>query len=279
MASFCAIINVTTIQIGEIIMTNNDNVFAALPLVEQFKNEVKPRLDTIYDSRQVRIATYSDFQERYDTWYSDEIEEAYTNWRERQDKSLAKKIAETGNEYTIEGYRWKVSFPGDKRSDTWGELIDGLGHECFPTFGEDFKLSEIVVFHKWSDLIKVYATKTGDKEYNDIVKTLEFAINELTSTLDARISKLRDAVAIAEDEQSKLEEKCKKAMKPYYKKYHDELKRVMQDLSDVGKHEFVETMSNYMIWEDFNIWYRDVTEGKRNLDEVIKYLDLARKVM
>ena len=260
-------------------MTNNDNVFAAIPLVEQFKNELKPRLDTIYDLRQVRIATYSDFQERYDTWYCDELEEAYANWRERQDKSLAKKIAETGNEYTIEGYRWKVSFPVDRRSDTWGELIDGLGHELFPTFGEDFKLSEIVVFHKWSDLIKVYATKTGDKEYNNIVKTLEFAINELTSTIDARISKLRDAVAIAEDEQSKLEEKCKKAMRPHYKKYHDELRRVVGELRDNGKEDFAFTLSSQMIWEDFNIWYNDVTKGKRNLDEVVKYLELAKKVL
>lgn len=109
-------------------MNTKDKVFV---LLEEFKNELKTRLDTIYDLRQVRIATYSDFQERYDTWYNDEIEEAYANWRERQDKSLAKKIAETGNEYTIEGYRWKVSFLGDRRSDTWGELVDGLGHELF----------------------------------------------------------------------------------------------------------------------------------------------------
>lgn len=62
MASFCAIINVTTIQIGEIIMTNNDNVFAAIPLVEQFKNEFTARLKIIEDLRQMRKASYADFQ-------------------------------------------------------------------------------------------------------------------------------------------------------------------------------------------------------------------------
>lgn len=270
---------ITTNQIGEIVMTNNDNVFAAILSVEQFKHELKPRLDTIYDLRQVRIATYSDFQERYDTWYCDEIEEAYANWRERQDKSLSKKIADTGNEYIIEGYRWKVSFPGDKRSDTWGELIDGLGHDYFPTFGDAFKLSEIVISQQWSNLIKEYVTRTGDKEYTNIVKTLEFAINELTSTLDVRISKLRDAVAIAKYEQSNLEEKCKKAMRPHYKKYHDELRRVVGELCDNGKEDFAFTLSGQMIWEDFNIWYNDATKGKRNLDEVVKYLELAKKVL
>lgn len=135
------------------------------------------------------------------------------------------------------------------------------------------------MFHKWSDLIKVYATKTGDKEYNDIVKTLEFAINELTSTIDVRISKLRDAVAIAEYEQSNLEEKCKKAMRPHYKKYHDELRLLLRDLCDHGKEEFVFTVSNQMITEDFNIWYKDATGHKRPLDEVMKYLELAKKVL
>lgn len=48
MASFCAIINVTTIQIGEILMNTKDKVFA---LSEEFKNELKTRLDTIYDLR------------------------------------------------------------------------------------------------------------------------------------------------------------------------------------------------------------------------------------
>lgn len=257
-------------------MSTKDKVFA---LLEEFKNELKTRLDTIYDLRQVRIATYSDFQERYDTWYCDEIEEAYANWRERQDKSLAKKIAEAGNEYTIEGYRWKVSFPGDKRSDTWGELVDGLGHELFPTFGDDFKLSDMVILQQWSNLVKIYVSRTGDHELTGLVGVLEFALDTMRNTLDVRISKLRDAVAIAEYEQSNLEEKCKKAMRPYYKKYHDELRRIMQELYDAGKHEFVETMSNYMIWEDFNIWYKDATEHKRELDEVVKYLDLAKKVL
>lgn len=257
-------------------MNTKDKVFV---LLEEFKNELKTRLDTIYDLRQVRIATYSDFQERYDTWYNDEIEEAYANWRERQDKSLAKKIAETGNEYTIEGYRWKVSFPGDRRSDTWGELVDGLGHKLFPTFGDDFKLSDMAILQQWSNLVKIYVSKTGDRELTGLVEVLEFALDAMRNTLDVRISKLRDAVAIAEYEQSNLEEKCKKAMRPYYKKYHDELRRIMQELYDAGKHEFVETMSNYMIWEDFNIWYNDATKGKRNLDEVVKYLELAKKVL
>ena len=274
MASFCAIINVTTYQIGEILISTKDKVFA---LLEEFKNELKTRLDTIYDLRQVRIATYSDFQERYDTWHCDEIEEAYTNWRERQDKSLAKKIAETGNEYTIEGYRWKVSFPGDRRSDTWGELVDRLGHELFPTFGDDFKLSDMAILQQWSNLVKIYVSKTGDRDLTGLVKVLEFALDTMRNTLDVRTSKLRDAVLIAEDEQSKLEDKCKKTMKPYYKKYHDELRHVMDELGNAGKDEFVHTMSNYMIWEDFNIWYNDATKGKRNLDEVVKYLELAKK--
>lgn len=257
-------------------MSTKDKVFA---LLEEFKNELKTRLDTIYDLRQVRIATYSDFQERYDTWYVHSLEGVYANWRERQDKSLAKKIAETGNEYTIEGYRWKVSFPGDNRSDTWGALVDGLGHELFPTFGDDFKLSDMAILQQWSNLVKIYVSKTGDRDLTGLVKVLEFALDTMRNTLDVRISKLRDAVAIAEYEQANLEEKCKKAMRPHYKKYHDELRRVMQELYNAGKHEFVETMSNYMIWEDFNIWYNDATKGKRNLDEVVKYLELAKKVL
>lgn len=40
-------------------MSTKDKVFV---LLEEFKNELKTRLDTIYDLRQVRIATYSDFQ-------------------------------------------------------------------------------------------------------------------------------------------------------------------------------------------------------------------------
>ena len=257
-------------------MNTKDKVFV---LLEEFKNELKTRLDTIYDLRQVRIATYSDFQERYDTWYYATIEEAYANWRERQDKSLAKKIAETGNEYTIEGYRWKVSFPGDRRSDTWGELVDRLGHELFPTFGDDFKLSDMAILQQWSNLVKIYVSKTGDRDLTGLVEVLEIAISELTSTIDARISKLRDAVAIAETEQAGLEEKCKKAMRPHYKKYHDELRRVVGELCDNGKEDFAFTLSSQMIWEDFNIWYRDVTGSKRNLDEVIKYLELAKKVL
>lgn len=52
-------------------MNTKDKVFA---LLEEFKNELKTRLDTIYDLRQVRIATYSGFQERYDKWYYDDLE-------------------------------------------------------------------------------------------------------------------------------------------------------------------------------------------------------------
>ena len=267
---------VTTNQIGEILMSTKDEVFA---LLEEFKNELKTRLDTIYDLRQVRIAAYSDFQERYDTWHCDEIEEAYTNWRERQDKSLAKKIAETGNEYTIEGYRWKVSFTGDNRSDTWGALVDGLGHELFPTFGDDFKLSDMAILQQWSNLVKIYVSKTGDRDLTGLVKVLEFALDTMRNTLDVRISKLRDAVTIAEYEQSNLEEKCKKAMRPHYKKYHDELRLLLRDLCDHGKEEFVFTVSNQMITEDFNIWYKDATGHKRPLDEVMKYLELAKKVL
>ena len=163
--------------------------------------------------------------------------------------------------------------------DTYGDLIDGLGHEYFPGFGDDFKLNEIVFSHQWSNLVKIYVTKTGDVELDGFEKVLQFAIDKMTSDLDDRIFKLRDAVAIAEYEQSNLEEKCKKAMRPHYKKYHDELRHVMQELRDTGKDEFVETMSNYMIWEDFNIWYNDVTKDKRELDEVVKYLELAKKVL
>ena len=227
----------------------------------------------------MRVASYKDFQERYDTWYSNEIEEAYVNWRERQDKSIAKKITETGNDYIVDRYRWRVSIPGDNLVYAQGDLINELGHEYFPELGDGFKLSYIVFSKQWSNLVRTYASKTGDKECDGIVKALEFAINKLKETLDIRISKLRDAVAIAENEQSKLEEKCKKAMRPHYKKYHDELRRVMQELCDAGKDDFVNTMSNYMIWEDFNIWYKDATEHKRELDEVVKYLDLAKKVI
>lgn len=257
----------------------NTNVQKAIPLVEQFKNELTERLNIIDDLSQVRVATYSDFQERYDTWHCDEIEEAYVNWRERQDKSIAKKIAETGNDYIVDGYRWMVSIPGDNLVYAQGDLINELGNECFPELGDGFKLSYIVFSKQWSNLVRTYASKTGDKECDGIVKALEFAINKLKDTLDIRISKLRDAVAIAENEQSKLEEKCKKAMHPHYKKYHDELRRVMQELCDAGKDDFVNTMSNYMIWEDFNIWYKDATEHKRALDEVVKYLELAKKVL
>ena len=260
-------------------MTNNDNVFAAIPLVEQFKNEFTARLKIIEDLRQMRKASYVDFQKYYNSWYCFELEEVYSAWRERQDKAIAKKVAATGNEYAIAGYVWKVSFPGDNVMDSYGDLIDGLGHEYFSTFGDDFKLSEIVISQQWSNLIKEYVTRTGDKEYTNIVKTLEFAINELTSTIDVRISKLRDAVVIAEYEQSNLEEKCKKAMRPHYKKYHDELRRVVGELCDNGKEDFAFTLSSQMIWEDFNIWYNDATKGKRNLDEVVKYLELAKKVL
>lgn len=257
-------------------MSTKDKVFA---LLEEFKNELKTRLDIIYDLRQVRIATYSDFQERYAAWFYDDLEVAYADWRERQDKSLAKKIAETGNEYTIEVYRWKVSFPGDRRNDTWGELVDGLGHELFPTFGEDFKLSEMAISQQWSNLVKIYVSKTGDRELTGLVEVLEVALDTMRNTLDTRISKLRDAVVIAEYEQSNLEEKCKKAMRPHYKKYHDELRRVVGELYDNGKEDFAITLSGLMIWEDFNIWYNDATKGKRNLDEVVKYLELAKKVL
>lgn len=257
-------------------MNTKDKVFV---LLEEFKNELKTRLDTIYDLRQVRIAAYKEFQERYDTWYYATIEEAYVNWRERQDKSLAKKIAETGNEYTIEGYRWKVSFPGDRRSDTLGELVDRLGHELFPTFGDDFKLSDMAILQQWSNLVKIYVSKTGDRELTGLVEVLEIALDTMRNTLDARIAKLRDAVVIAEYEQSNLEEKCKKAMRPHYKKYHDELRRIVGELCDNGKEDFAFTLSSQMIWEDFNIWYNDVTKSKRNLDEVVKYLELAKKVL
>ena len=258
-------------------MTNN--IQKALPLVEQFKNELTDRLNVIDDLSQMRVATYKEFQERYDTWYCDEIEEAYANWRERQDKSIAKKIAETGNDYIVDGYRWRVSIPGDNLVYAQGDLINELGHECFPELGDGFKLSYIVFSKQWSNLVRTYASKIGDKECNGIVKALEFAVNKLKETLDARIFKLRSAVAIAETEQAGLEEKCKKAMRPHYKKYHDELRHVMQELRDTGKDEFVNAMSNYMIWEDFNIWYKDATEHKRELDEVVKYLDLAKKVI
>lgn len=277
MASFYVIIMIVMNQIGEILMSTN--VQKAIPLVEQFKNELTERLNIIDDLTKVRVASYKDFQERYDTWYSNEIEEAYVNWRERQDKSLAKRIAETGNKYAIEGYHWKVSLPNYDKIRAEGDLIDEIGRECFPELGDGFKLSYIVFSKQWSNLVRTYASITGDKECKGIVKALEFAINRLKEILDARISKLRDAVAIAEYEQSNLEEKCKKAMRLYYKKCHDELRRVMQELCDAGKDEFVDTMSNYMIWEDFNIWYKDATEHKRELDEVVKYLDLAKKVI
>ena len=257
----------------------NTNVQKAIPLVEQFKNELTERLNIIDDLSQVRVATYKEFQERYDTWYCDEIEETYANWREHQDKSLAKKIAETGNEYAINGYGWNVLIPNYNKIRTEGDFIDELGHECFTELGDSVELSYIVLSKQWSNLVRTYASKTGDKECDGIVKALEFAINKLKETLDIRISKLRDAVAIAENEQSKLEEKCKKAMRPHYKKYHDELRRFIQELCDAGKDDFVNTMSNYMIWEDFNIWYKDATEHKRELDEVVKYLELAKKVL
>lgn len=257
----------------------NTNVQKAIPLVEQFKNELTERLNIIDDLSQVRVATYKEFQERYDTWYCDEIEEAYANWRERQDKSLAKKIAETGNEYAINGYGWNVLIPNYNKIRAEGDFIDELGLECFPELGDGFKLSYIVFSKQWSNLVRTYVNITGDKEYKGIVKALEFATNKLKETLDARIFKLRSAVAIAETEQAGLEEKCKKAMRPHYKKYHDELRRVMQELCDAGKDDFVNTMSNYMIWEDFNIWYKDATEHKRELDEVVKYLELAKKVL
>ena len=101
----------------------------------------------------------------------------------------------------------------------------------------------------------------------------------MTSDLDDRIFKLRSAVAIVTTEQLDLEEKCKKAMRPHYKKYHDELRLVVQGLYDGGKEDFAITLSDQMIWEDFNIWYNDATNHKRDLDEVVKYLDLAKKVL
>lgn len=154
-----------------------------------------------------------------------------------------------------------------------------MGHELFPKFGEDFKLSDMAILQQWSNLVKIYVSKTGDRELTGLVEVLEFALDVMRNTLDARISKLRDAVAIAEYEQSNLEEKCKKAMRPHYKKYHDELRRVVGELCDNGKEDFAFTLSGQMIWEDFNIWYNDATRGKRNLDEVVKYLELAKKVL
>ena len=68
-------------------------------------------------------------------------------------------------------------------------------------------------------------------------------------------------------------------MRPHYKKYHDELRRIVGELYDNGKEDFVITLSSQMIWEDFNIWYNDATKYKRELDEVVKYLDLAKKVL
>lgn len=276
MASFYVIIMIVMNRIGEILMSTKDDV---IKLSEIFKNEFTCRLKVVEELRQTRRASYADFQKYYDSWYCDDLSELYGAWRERQDKAIAKKVSETGNEYTIAGFVWKVSFSGDNGMDTYGDLIDGLGHEYFPTFGDDFKLSEIVFSHQWSNLVKIYVTKTGDTEFNGFEKILQFAIDKMTSDLDDRIFRLRSAVAIATTEQLGLEEKCKKVMRPYYKKYHDELRRVMQELYDAGKHEFVETMSNYMIWEDFNIWYNDATKDKRELDEVVKYLDLAKKVL
>lgn len=257
-------------------MSTRDSV---IKLSEIFKNEFTSRLKVIEDLRQMRRATYADFQNYYDSLYCFELEEVYGAWCERQDKSIAKKVAETGNEYTITGFIWKVSFPGDKVMDSYGDLIDELGHEYFSTFGNDFRLSEIVFSHQWSNLVKIYATKTGDTEFNGFVKVLQFAIDKMQSDLDDRIFKLRSAVAIATTEQSKLEDKCKKAMRPYYKKYHDELRRVVEELCDNGKEDFAFALSNQMIWEDFNIWYNDATKHKRELDEVVKYLDLAKKVI
>lgn len=163
--------------------------------------------------------------------------------------------------------------------DTYSDLIDGLGHEYFPGFGDDFKLSEIVFSHQWSNLVKIYVTKTGDVEFDGFENVLQFAIDKMTSDLDARIFKLRSAVVIVTTEQLGLEEKCKKAMRPHYKKYHDELRRVVQGLYDGGKEDFAITLSDQIIWEDFKIWYNDATNHKRELDEVVKYLDLAKKVL
>lgn len=263
-------------QIGEILMSTRDSV---IKLSEIFKNEFTSRLKVIEELRQTRRASYADFQKYYDSWYCDDLSDLYGSWRERQDKAIAKKVSETGNEYTIEGFVWKVSFPGDKVMESYGDLIDELGHEYFPTFGDDFRLSEIVFSHQWSNLVKIYVTKTGDVEFDGFAKVLQFAIDKLQSDLDNRIFRLRSAVAIATTEQSKLEEKCKKAMRPHYKKYHDELRRVVGELCDNGKEDFAFTLSSQMIWEDFNIWYNDATEHKRELDEVVKYLDLAKKVL
>ena len=257
-------------------MSTRDSV---IKLSEIFKNEFTSRLKVIEELRQTRRASYADFQKYYDSWYCGDLSDLYGSWRERQDKAIAKKVSETGNEYTIEGFVWKVSFPGDNGMDTYDDLIDGLGHEYFPTFGEDFKLNEIVFSHQWSNLVKIYVTKTGDVEFDGFEEVLQFAIDKMTSDLDDRIFKLRSAVAIAITEQSKLEEKCKKAMRPHYKKYHDELRRVVGELCDNGKEDFAFTLSSQMIWEDFNIWYNDATEHKRELDEVVKYLDLAKKVL
>ena len=257
-------------------MSIKDNV---IKLSEIFKNEFTSRLKVVEELRQTRRASYADFQKYYDSWYCDDLSDSYGAWRERQDKAIAKKVSETGNEYTIEEFVWKVSFPGDNGMDTYGDLIDGLGHEYFPGFGDDFKLSEIVFSHQWSNLMKTYVTKTGDTEFSGLEKVLQFAIDKMTSDLDDRIFRLRSAVAIATTEQLGLEEKCKKAMRPHYKKYHDELKRVVQGLYDGGKEDFAITLSDQIIWEDFEIWYKDATNHKRELDEVVKYLDLAKKVL
>lgn len=276
MTSFYVIIMIVMNQIGEILMSTRDSV---IKLSEIFKNEFTSRLKVIEELRQTRRASYAGFQKYYDSWYCDDLSDLYGSWRERQDKAIAKKVSETGNEYTIEGFVWKVSFPGDNGMDTYGDLIDGLGHEYFPGFGDDFKLSEIVFSHQWSNLVKIYVTKTGDVEFDGFEKVLQFAIDKMTSDLDNRIFKLRSAVAIVTTEQSKLEEKCKKAMRPHYKKYHDELRRVVQGLYDGGKEDFAITLSDQIIWEDFKIWYNDATNHKRELDEVVKYLDLAKKVL
>ena len=276
MTSFYVIIMIVMNQIGEILMSIRDNV---IKLSEIFKNEFTSRLKVVEDLRQTRRASYADFQKYYDSWYCDDLSDLYDAWRERQDKAIAKKVSETGNEYTIEGFVWKVSFPGDNGMDTYGDLIDGLGHEYFPGFGDDFKLSDIVFSHQWSNLVKIYVTKTGDVEFDGFEKVLQFAIDKMTSDLDDCIFKLRSAVAIVTTEQLGLEEKCKKAMRPHYKKYHDELRRVVQGLYDGGKEDFAITLSDQIIWEDFKIWYNDATNHKRELDEVVKYLDLAKKVL
>lgn len=276
MTSFYVIIMIVMNQIGEILMSTRDSV---IKLSEIFKNEFTSRLKVIEELRQTHRASYADFQKYYDSWYCDDLSYLYGSWRERQDKAIAKKVSETGNEYTIEGFVWKVSFPGDNGMDTYGDLIDGLGQEYFPGFGDDFKLSEIVFSHQWSNLVKIHVTKTGDVEFDGFEKVLQFAIDKMTSDLDDRIFKLRSAVAIVTTEQLGLEEKCKKAMRPHYKKYHDELRRVVQGLYDGGKEDFAITLSDQIIWEDFKIWYNDATNHKRELDEVVKYLDLAKKVL